>query len=242
MSSLNEALEDLARLRVRTDACQVGLILSIQEQKQCVEAFLRLTYNMIIPDTNIIPFDVKLLRSMPDLIDSPYVKFDPGMYVLYYNALYYGIQEIRGPEGSSTRAIYLRILEAVPAWLDCPKLTEFDGHIAALTSWTAVTSHDYQLSWKFHCKACQFVKIKKIDQLDALPARTQEEEDKRDIYRYLYWQILSTDMIFRLFYGKPSVVSGSRFARFAVYNYVCQADSLDTLGSQQGQTTGIIQP
>ena len=32
---------------------------------------------------------------IPDLIKSPYVKVEPGAYVMYYNALYFGEQRLQ---------------------------------------------------------------------------------------------------------------------------------------------------
>lgn len=130
--------------------------------------------------------------------------------VVYYNALYFGLQQIRGPDPIA-QGMYLKLLEAVPAWLDTTTYTEMDGHTAALTAWTAIDNHDYQLSWKFHCKSCHYIKTKKIDQLDVVPARTFEEESERDSARFLYWHILSTDILFRLFYGKPTVVCVTQY-------------------------------
>src|SRR5690242_5363505 len=98
MSALNEALEDLGRLRVRNAATNVVIDLTLADKKACIEAFILQISNMIVPDLPVIPFDINLFRSLPDIIDSPYVNIDPGMRVMYYNALYFGIFDVRGPE------------------------------------------------------------------------------------------------------------------------------------------------
>jgi hypothetical protein len=100
----------------------------------------------------------------------------------------------------------MKVLESVPAWLESSNDTTMDVHTAALSAWTAMTSHDYQLAWKFHCKACQHVKSSGMDQLDVVPAKSFEEESKKDVDRFTYWYILSIDTFFRLFYGKPTVL------------------------------------
>lgn len=151
--------------------------------------------------------DVDLLQSLPGIVNSPYVKLDPAIYVLYYNALYYGLDHIHGPGNTLAQSAYMKVLEAVPAWLDASIDTDMDGPTAALTTWSAINSLDYQLSWSFHCKSCHHIKSKGIDHLDTVPAQTFEEESRRDILRYLYWQVLATDHLFRLFFGKPTVVS-----------------------------------
>ncbi|KAH7080572.1 hypothetical protein BKA63DRAFT_591170 [Paraphoma chrysanthemicola] len=209
MLSLNEALDELGQLRIRTDASKVKLNLTAEEARACVNAFIELLSNMVVPGVFAVPLDFDLMRIMPDITKSPYVNIEPGMYVMYYNALYYGLNQLRGQGDAMAQGMYVKILEAIPAWLESPGDTDLDGHTAALTAWTAITNHDYQLSWKFHCKSCQYIKMRKIDQLDVVPAKTFEEEDQRDTFRYLYWQVLSTDLLFRLFYGKPTVVRWS---------------------------------
>jgi hypothetical protein len=206
MLSLNDALDDLGKLRIRTDACKVNLNLSVTEAKECVEAFIAVLLNMIVPDVFASSIDLELLRMLPDIINSPYVNIDPAMYVMYYNALYYGLNDLRGPGDPVAQAMYFKVLEAVPAWLDTPAETDMDGHTAALTAWTATNNHDYQLSWKFHLKSCHYVKTKRIDHIDVTPGRTFQEEEKKEDGRYLFWHVLSTDQLFRLFYGKPTVV------------------------------------
>ncbi|KAH7388650.1 hypothetical protein BKA66DRAFT_460438 [Pyrenochaeta sp. MPI-SDFR-AT-0127] len=209
MMSLNEALEDLGNLRVRTDLFNVELRLSPAESSGCIEAFAKMMSTMVVPDIFTASLDINLLRTLPKIIDSPYINIDPGLRVMYYSALYYGLQQTRGPGSPLVQAAYRKVLEDVPAWLEASTGTDMDGHTAALTAWTAINNHDYQLSWKFHCKSCYFIKLRGIDQLDVKPAKTFEEEDKKDALRYLYWHILSTDTFFRLFYGKPTVIRWS---------------------------------
>lgn len=126
---------------------------------------------------------------------------------MYYSAIHYGLCHIRGPGHAQTQAAYLKALEHVPAWLDTPTETDMDGYTAAMAAWVAINNLDYQLSWKFHCKACHWVKSRGIDKMDVTPAMTLEEERKRESIRYLYYHILSTDCLFRLFYNKPTIVS-----------------------------------
>lgn len=126
-----------------------------------------------------------------------------------YNALFYGLQLTDGPGGDLTTKAYMKMLESVPAWLESPGDTNMDVHIAALSAWTAMTTHDYQLAWKFHCKSCQHIKSIGIDRLDTVPAKSFEEETERDVGRYTYWYVVSIDTFFRLFYGKPTVLRWS---------------------------------
>jgi hypothetical protein len=187
MSSLNDALEDLGKLKLRADlsASRTNLDISSEDAQKCSDAFMELM----------------------NIIDSPYVEVAPGVHVMYYNALHYGLEQIRGPGDPIAQRAYLKALESVPKWLDDSTETDMDAITAALTSWTAISNSDYQLSWKFHCKSSHSIQSRGMDQIDRVPARTLEEESRREGTRYLYWLVLSTDCLFRLFYGKPTVVS-----------------------------------
>jgi hypothetical protein len=209
MSALNEALEDLAKLRLRSDLThpKVSLKIAPGEARQCIEAFIEMMNTLVVPDIFAIALDIELLRSLPNIIGSPYINVDAGVHVMYYSAIHYGLCHIRGPGHAQTQAAYLKALEHVPAWLDTPTETDMDGYTAAMAAWVAINNLDYQLSWKFHCKACHWVKSRGIDKMDVTPAMTLEEERKRESIRYLYYHILSTDCLFRLFYNKPTIVS-----------------------------------
>lgn len=45
-----------------------------------------------------------------------------------------------------------------------------------------------------------------MDRLDAIPIRSNEEEDRRQSLRYLYWLCLQTDLLFRLLLDKPPMI------------------------------------
>lgn len=208
--SLNEALDDLGNLRAHTGALNVVLDLSPAESRTYIEAFGSLMDAMAVPGVFAFSMiDVKFLRALPEIIDSPYVSIKTGTRVLYHNALYYGLLQELGQGNPLTTKAYMKILESVPAWLEDPDGTDLDGHIAALTAWTAINNHDYQLSWKFHCKCISYIQARGICQLDVTPTRSFEEEVERGAHRYLYWHVLSIDILFRLFYGKPAVIRWS---------------------------------
>lgn len=189
MSALNDALEDLGKLKLRAERTRgrVSLEISPEEAGRCLEAFFSMMDALVIPDAFSGALDLVLLRSLPNIIGSPYVTLDPGVHVMYFAALHYGLNQLRGPGHTMTQAAYLKALEHVPAWLESSTETDMDGYTAAMTAWIAINNLDYQLSWKFHIKACLFLRSKGIDRLDVTPARTFEEEEKRDRWRYLYW-------------------------------------------------------
>ena len=61
-------------------------------------------------------FDKKLMRAMPDIINSPHVNLDPALKLIYYNLVFHG--RIMGGKRSPTAArnAYINCLQAVPAW------------------------------------------------------------------------------------------------------------------------------
>jgi len=206
---LNEALEDLGNLRVRKEALNVVLDLSPAESRVYIDAYGSLMDCVAVPGVFATMVDVKFLRSLSEIMDSPHVIIKPGMRIMYYIALYYGLLQELSPGNVLTKKAYMKILESVAAWLEDSNDTKLDGHIAALISWTAINNHDYQLSWKFHCKSISYIQARGIDQLDVTPTRSFEEEAERDAHRYLYWHTFSVDVLFRLFYGKPAVIRWS---------------------------------
>ena len=211
MSTLNEALDDLGKLKIRVieeRSSTNALNLSSAESRECIDTFLHLFRDIFMIEIfgmNGIP-EVSTLYSFAELVSSPYVTFDAVLHVLYWNAVYYGLHQTYGPNEARTQAAYRKVLNAVPAWLASPAETDLDGWTAALTAWTAIVNFDYQLSWKFHCKSCHFIQQRGLDRIDVVPAATNEEEAERDDHRPLYWHALWCDMFFRLFYGKPSVL------------------------------------
>jgi hypothetical protein len=144
MLSLNDALDELGKLRIRTNASKVDLNLTREEARACIDSFIDIMGDMVVPDIFTTTIDFDLLKMLPDIINSPYVNIEPGMYVLYFNALYYGLTHLRGLGDPVAQGMYLKILEAVPAWLESPGDTELDGHTAALMAWTATSNHDYR--------------------------------------------------------------------------------------------------
>jgi hypothetical protein len=83
MLALNEALDDLGKLRVRTEALCVDFKISPTEARSCIDGFVDIMTSMFIPNSFINSVvDVSFLRALPEVIDSPFVSVDPGMRVM----------------------------------------------------------------------------------------------------------------------------------------------------------------
>lgn len=209
ISALKEALDDLGKLKTRSEERvprDQELMITTEEAKACVKGFREMMGTIVIPDLFVSDPNTEILEALPDLMGSPYITIDPALRVAYFNALYFGLNHSRGPGNPSARVAYYKFLEAVPAWLSADSSSELDGHCAALTTFTALHNFDYQLAYKFHARACHFLRVKGVDRLDAIPIRSNEEEDRRQSLRYLYWLCLQTDLLFRLLLDKPPMI------------------------------------
>jgi len=83
MLSLNEALEDLGKLRVRTETHSADLNLSSAEARTCIDGFISVMSSMLAPDAfSRSVIDTDLLYALPDIIKSPYVNIDPVVRVM----------------------------------------------------------------------------------------------------------------------------------------------------------------
>jgi hypothetical protein len=83
MLALNEALEDLGKLRVRTEALNVDFKISPAEARSCIDRFVSVMTSMLVPDAFANSMvDVSFLRALPEVLDSPFVNVDPGMRVM----------------------------------------------------------------------------------------------------------------------------------------------------------------
>jgi hypothetical protein len=74
----------------------------------------------------------------------------------------------------------------------------------------AVENLDYSRSWKFHREACRIARVLELDQLDN-PNNQRVDDDQTECKRRGFWQLVQTDYIFRLYFGKPAIITSTRF-------------------------------
>ncbi|ETN39196.1 uncharacterized protein HMPREF1541_05419 [Cyphellophora europaea CBS 101466] len=150
--------------------------------------------------------DVEFMLSLCDVINSPLVQVEPAARLVYYNLIFHG-GVLGGPRSQITaRGLYLQCLHAVPAWQACASGTMLDLIASSLMTFTTAISFDYTLAWKFHRQACEFVKQRGLDRLNALDmvGLTKTEIDNQ---RLGFWQLVLVDIFFRFFANKPSSIS-----------------------------------
>jgi hypothetical protein len=79
--------------------------------------FMNMFELLLVPNMFTFCAEFDVLNSIPDIIDSPYIKIDPCVRVLYYQTLYYGLYKIHGPGNKLAQEAYYKALESVPVWL-----------------------------------------------------------------------------------------------------------------------------
>lgn len=60
--------------------------------------------------------DPSLLTSLPDMIDSPYVKLDPALRLLYYNLVFHGRYIAQSTSAVAGNSLYFKCLREASAW------------------------------------------------------------------------------------------------------------------------------
>ncbi|KAF9892128.1 hypothetical protein FE257_002534 [Aspergillus nanangensis] len=150
--------------------------------------------------------DLKILMALPNLITSPYVHLDPALHVIYYNAIYFGQSCGTLVEQKASSRTYYMCLQAAQAWLNSARGTELDLFAAMGTTWSAINNFDYHVSWRLHREACRFANILGLHEL---ATGLQYSGDKTvDAKRSSYLYLTATDLMFRLWYDKPSALAG----------------------------------
>lgn len=180
----------------------------------------------------------KLIEAIPDVLNSPHIRLDPAVLVVYYNVLYHGCvfgPKIAGPLQAAdyTGALYVCCLRSLPLWQREASGTSTD-FIAALLmvisrsitcfyevrhylsrtaltaqSHTAAGSFDDTLAWKMHKRACSYARILNLHNLDAPSVSFGNEDATLDADRKHFWELIQLDFLFRLLFDRPPVLTKS---------------------------------
>ncbi|KIX05654.1 uncharacterized protein Z518_03626 [Rhinocladiella mackenziei CBS 650.93] len=209
IETINSAVNDLQNFKLKN-----GIHL---EKSSCSEIiplelamkWVEITTSSLASDMFIGLVDKSLLKIVPHVINSPHVQLERSLVVVYYAFLFLGCAVSCPSETTKfLPTIYLKCLEAVPRWQKHAKGDLLDLVAATLMTWVAVEYFDYHLSWKFHCEACRFAHILGINQIDDTNQCDRVGEDiEVEIKRKGFWQLMRTEMLFRLYYNKPPVLT-----------------------------------
>lgn len=179
--------------------------------------------------------DVEFLMSLPDVINSPHVRIEPAIRLIYYNLIFHGSVIGESRQQVVARGLYLQCLEAVPLWQASATGTLLDLISTALMTFTTAISFDFDLAARFHTQACHFAKQLNLHRLDALSA-VGVRDSELSAQRLGIWGLVLTDLFFRFFAGKESSLS-----KEVSMSQVGSVDIVDVIGSRPRAARTIVQ-
>ncbi|KAJ5244458.1 hypothetical protein N7489_004554 [Penicillium chrysogenum] len=169
-----------------------------------------------------IPLEKSFLASIPDLLKIPHVQLDCTCQIIYYTVLLQGM--VTKPEalprrGTLIRILYQKCVSLSEDWLKNVKDTPAD-FFAALTLQMSLFLEccNIDLSWKALAQACRISKALGYFSVDETPSEGDNQlstepgslphqaEVERNRKRFEFWHILRTDCLFRMCFGKPTLI------------------------------------
>jgi len=156
--------------------------------------------------------DHEFLLMIPDLLDkTPHVQISPATLISYYGVVFQGMILDEDPMSGAERQkhfkwMYRTTLGLVEKWQREIKTTMMDFCAAYWACWMAKELLDMQLSWQFFCRACRIAREMGFFTVDDGNTMSGDDELTRDLKRQVFWNLLQTDVSFRLHYGKPAVI------------------------------------
>ncbi|KAJ5466166.1 hypothetical protein N7530_009953 [Penicillium desertorum] len=168
-----------------------------------------------------IPLEKSFLTSIPDLLEIPHVQLDCTSQIIYYTILLQGI--VTKPEalprrGTLIHILYQKCVSLSEDWLKNIKDTPADFFAALTLMSLSLECCDIDLSWKALAQACRISKALGFFSVDEAPSEgdnqlsTEPEslpyqaEVERNRKRFEFWHILRTDCLFRMCFGKPTLI------------------------------------
>ncbi|KAF2157588.1 hypothetical protein K461DRAFT_20997 [Myriangium duriaei CBS 260.36] len=166
---------------------------------------LALAKNMFFRFLGLI--DLEILKAMPGLIDSGYVRFDPSVLLIYYMLLYQGSYDDELPRVCYWRhRIFRHCLNTLPDFTQSAKLTDMDFTASFLVLWTSIGAFNNLSHWNLFCQTCHIATQLGIHDLESHP-EDGDDTIKDDTRRILFWQLLRMECWFRAFLNKPPVLT-----------------------------------
>ncbi|KAF7548553.1 hypothetical protein G7Z17_g6983 [Cylindrodendrum hubeiense] len=159
--------------------------------------------------------DKRTIQLIPDIVGLPHIHIDPGILVIYYCILYHGCTLRASNESSNAsmsyaRLTYLACMRAIPGWQREATGTMTDLIAALFLTRIAHTFFDEELAWKMFRHACEYCHALNLHKLDSAeyPGNSGNANcDCGDDDRKGFWEVLQTDLYFRLILNKPPILT-----------------------------------
>ncbi|KAJ5147476.1 hypothetical protein N7526_000828 [Penicillium atrosanguineum] len=155
------------------------------------------------------------LLSIPDLLENPHIQLDYTSQIIYHTVRLQGIildPSSREDDGGLVRHLYQTCLTLTDCWLDHIQNTPADLFAAVSMALEGCNS---ELAWKMLGHACTIAKALGYFSVDGNPeeadgtqgSTTDETKIDKNRKRFEFWHLLRTDCLFRLSFGKPTLIS-----------------------------------
>ncbi|KAF4547750.1 Regulatory protein GAL4-like protein [Elsinoe fawcettii] len=154
--------------------------------------------------------DYDVIKVMPGIVDSPHVSFDPSMKIVYWFLIFQGWTMEDGAQvqyRSWGSKVYKYCLRLAQDWSKKETASGLDFTAAILLSWIATENFDRRSAWKAHCQACQLAMKMGLNEYENSPEAKEDSQDLADSKRVLFWQLLFSECMFRIFFQKPAVIT-----------------------------------
>ncbi|CEJ61114.1 hypothetical protein PMG11_09656 [Penicillium brasilianum] len=189
--------------------------------KEIARKFLRNYYDCYQFEGFKIPLDKSFLLSIPDLLENPHVQLDYISQIIYYALGLQGIILDPGAHrdnGGKIKYLYRKCLELTNRWQDHIQNTPADLYGAILMVSMALESCNSELAWKMLGHALKIAKALGYFYVDGSPedmdwqpslaqiSPADETEVDKNRKRFEFWHLLRTDCLFRLSFGKPTLI------------------------------------
>ncbi|KAJ5753674.1 uncharacterized protein N7511_007827 [Penicillium nucicola] len=165
-----------------------------------------------------IPLEKSFLLSIPDLLENPHVQLDCTSQIIYHTVRLQGMvldPSFNKDDGSQIRHLYGKCLDLSTLWLENIQNTYADLFVAISM---ALEACDSEVAWKMLGHACAIAKALGYFFVDGNPEDTDdqsplaqgstidESETEKNRKRFEFWHLLRTDCLFRLSFGKPTLI------------------------------------
>ncbi|KAJ5966600.1 hypothetical protein N7481_013314 [Penicillium waksmanii] len=167
------------------------------------------------------PLKKDFLAAIPDLIDNPHIQLDHTSQIIYYSILLRACMldaEAHPRRGNLIQTLYSKCVALSDDWMENIQDTSTDLLAVSLMISIALEGCNIDLAWKAFSHSCRVAKALGYFSVDeftsaendqqSIPVGTPapEAEVERNRKRFGFWHILRTDCIFRMSFGKPTLI------------------------------------
>ncbi|KAJ5082178.1 hypothetical protein N7532_011221 [Penicillium argentinense] len=190
-------------------------------QKEAAKESIRNYFDLYKFEGFKIPIEKDFVLSIPDLMEIPHVQLDTTSQIIYNSILLQ--QTILNPvprtgRGGIIRRLYKNCENLSQGWI--LKRTPADLFAAIVMVSMALESCNSELAWKMLDRALKVARSLGYFSVDGSPEQINgeaiptpnptttetETEVDRNRKRFEFWHLLRTDCLFRLSFGKPTLI------------------------------------